>query len=145
MIDLVSLGEDALRLQHREFVGDAVLGVRPCSYAAGHALDGVPSIFHRDAEARVAHELDVVLAVATTGIVEDRDATATTTMIGGEGGLVVITMTGMIEDVEDLVLGTTGTTIRGKARPARIGTRESIGEGGLHPRMRTRTVRRPPN
>jgi uncharacterized protein YbcI len=61
-------------------------------------------------------------------------------MIGGEGGLVVITMTGMIEDVEDLVLGTTGTTIRGKARPARIEIVESIG-GEDHPRrMRTRTA-----
>jgi uncharacterized protein YbcI len=66
-------------------------------------------------------------------------------MIGGEGGLVVITMTGMIEDVEDLVLGTTGTTIRGKARPARIEIVESIGGEDLHPRMRTRTGLRPLN
>jgi len=51
-------------------------------------------------------------------------------------------MTGMIEDVEDLVLGTIGTTIRGKVRPALTEIVESIGEEGLHPRMRTRTVRR---
>jgi hypothetical protein len=55
------------------------------------------------------------------------------------------TMTGMIEDVEDLVPGTIGTTIRGKGPLARIGTRESIGGEGLHPRMRTRTGRRRPN
>jgi hypothetical protein len=39
----------------------------------------------------------------------------------------------------------TGTTIRGKARPARIEIVESIGGEDLHPRMRTRTGLRPLN
>ena len=64
MLSIKVVGEDPLRLQHRELVGDAVLGVRQCSYAAGHAFDGVPSIFHRDAEARVPNKFYVVLAVA---------------------------------------------------------------------------------
>ena len=51
-------------------------------------------------------------------------------------------MTEMIVVDVGVVPEITGTTIRGKARPARIGTRESTEEGGLHPRMMTRTVLR---
>ena len=48
--------------------------------------------------------------------------------------------TGMIEDVVDLVLGTIGTTIRGKGPLARIEIVESIGGEDRPRRMRTRTA-----
>ena len=62
------------------------------------------------------------------------------TTIEGEGGRDGTMTTGTIEDVEDLVLGITGTTIRGKGRPVLTEIVESIGGEGLHPRMRTRTA-----
>jgi len=60
--------------------------------------------------------------------------------IEGEGGRGGTTMTGTIEDVEDLVLGTIGTTIRGKGPLARIEIVESIGGEDRPRRMRTRTA-----
>ena len=67
------------------------------------------------------------------------------TTTGVEGGLAETMTTGTI--VVDVGVGPeiTGTTIRGKARPALTETRESTEEGGLHPRMMTRTGLRPLN
>ena len=67
----------------------------------------------------------------------------TTTTEGGGGRGATTTTTGVIDDVgvgPEII----EMIIRGKARPARIETRASIGEEDpCH--MRTRTGRRPPN
>ena len=70
---------------------------------------------------------------------------ATTTTTGVEGGRDGTMTTGTI--VVDVGVGPeiTGTTIRGKVRPARIEIQGNTEEGGLHPHMTTRTGRRPPN
>ena len=69
---------------------------------------------------------------------------ATTTTTEGGGALEgTMTTTAVIDDV-GVGPGTTGTTIRGKARPARIAIQGNIGEEDpCH--MRTRTGRRRPN
>ena len=61
------------------------------------------------------------------------------TTTGVEGGLAETMTTGTI--VVDVGVGPeiTGTTIRGKGRPARIGTRESTEDGDRPRRMTTRT------
>ena len=71
----------------------------------------------------------MIETMTTTGVEGGRDGTMTT-------GTIVVDV-GVGPEI-------TGTTIRGKARPARIGTRENIG-GGPPPRMTTRTGRRPLN
>ena len=68
--------------------------------------------------------------------------TETMMTTGVEGGRDGTTMTGTIVVGGGVGPETTGTTIRGKGRPALTETRESTEEGGLHPRMMTRTVLR---